>query len=143
MSAAAVAAALGGSTVLRTEVLSEFDLAAAARDGISAEAAWRVVKDGLLDADELYALVVPRRTFDRRREDKVPLTIDEGDRLLRVIRVVVRAREALGDEGKAHLWLRTPNRALRGERPLGLLVTDIGARMVEKVLGRLEHGVAS
>ena len=109
----------------------------------NSEAAWRVVRDGLLDADELYTLVVPRRTFDRRREDKVPLTIDEGDRLLRVIRVVVRAREALGDEGKAHLWLRTPNRALRGEHPLALLVTDIGARMVERVLGRLEHGVAS
>jgi putative toxin-antitoxin system antitoxin component (TIGR02293 family) len=41
------------------------------------------------------------------------------------------------------MWLRTPNTALRGETPISLLETDIGARMVERVLGRIEHGVIS
>lgn len=143
MSAAAVAAALGGPSVLKTEVQSEFDLASVARQGLSAEAASRAVASGLITADELYSLVIPRRTFDRRRDGKLPLTVVESDRLLRAMRVVVRAIEAIGDAAKAELWLRTPNRALQGETPMALLETDIGARLVEHTLGRIEHGVYS
>ena len=143
MTPAAVARALGGAKVLKTDVRSEFDLASAAMDGLSPEAAARVLESGLLTPDELYRLVIPRRTLDRRRGEKKALTVDEADRLLRVVRVVVGALEALGDSEKARVWLRTPNRALRGEVPLDLLATDIGARMVERVLGRIEHGVYS
>jgi putative toxin-antitoxin system antitoxin component (TIGR02293 family) len=143
MSAGAVVAALGGADILDENVRSEFDLASAVRAGLPAEAATRVVQTGLLSADELYALVVPRRTLERRFEGSQPLTVIESDRLLRVVRVVVRAIEALNDPEKAQRWLRTPNRALRGEQPLRLLESDIGARMVERVLGRIEHGVHS
>ena len=143
MSAARVAEALGGRQYLRTDVRSELDLAAAARQGISADAAYRVVASGLLTAEELYALVIPRRTVERRRDDGQPLTIVEADRLLRVVRAVLRAIEALGDPGKAALWLRTPNRSMHGERPMALLETDIGARLVDRTLGRIEHGVYS
>lgn len=143
MSATAVAAALGGPTILHIDVHSDFDLAVAATEGLPAEAAYRVVESGLLDADELYQLVIPRRTLDRRRDDKEPLTVAESDRLLRVVGVILRAIEALGDAAKASKWLRTSNRSLRGEVPLSLLETDIGARMVERALGRMEHGVYS
>lgn len=141
MVAAAVATALGGPKVLHIDVHSEYDLASVARAGLSAEAAHKAVTSGLLTADELYELVIPRRTLDRRREDKQPLTIIEADRLFRVIRVALRAIEALGDTVKAAAWLRTPNRALRGEAPMSLLQTDSGARLVERTLGRIEHGV--
>lgn len=143
MFAGAVVAALGGSNVLDANVRSEFDLATAVRAGLPAEAAARVLESGLLSADELYALVVPRRTLERRFESAQPLTAIESDRLLRVVRVVIRAIEALDSVEKAQRWLRTPNRALRGERPMALLESDVGARMVEKVLGRIEHGVHS
>lgn len=143
MSAATVAAALGGRKTLRTDIRSDFDLATAATQGIPAEAAYRVLESGLLEADELFQLVIPRRTFERRRDDKQALTVAESDRLLRVVRVIVRAVEALGDAAKARKWLRMSNRSLRGSQPLSLLETDIGARMVERVLGRIEHGVYS
>ena len=35
------------------------------------------------------------------------------------------------------------NRALNGEIPVHLLDTDVGARQVEDLLGRIEHGVVS
>ena len=141
--AAALAAALGGAEVLKTEIESEFDLAAAAKEGIPAEAAYRVVEGGLLEPEELYGLVIPRRTIERRRDEKRPLTVSESDRLLRVVGVVIHAIDALGSADKARVWLRTPNRALRGRAPLSLVETDIGTRIVERVLGRLEHGVYS
>jgi putative toxin-antitoxin system antitoxin component (TIGR02293 family) len=143
MSAATVAAALGGPRVLKTEIHSDFDLASAAMAGLDPQAASEVVESGLMTADELYELVIPRRTFDRRLEANQPLTVTESDRLLRTTRVIVRATEALGDPEKAATWLRTANRALRGMVPLALLETDIGARMVERTLGRIEHGVYS
>jgi uncharacterized protein (DUF2384 family) len=39
--------------------------------------------------------------------------------------------------------LRKPNRALKGNRPIDLLESDLGSRMVERALGRIEHGVYS
>lgn len=143
MSAAAIAAALGGARILKTQIHSDLDLASAVREGIAAEAAYKVVEGGVLDAHELYELVIPRRTLDRRHEEHESLTVQESDRLLRAVRVVLRATEALGSSVKARAWLRTPNRALRGEEPIALLATDIGARMVERTLGRIEHGVYS
>jgi len=143
MSVASIAAALGGREILKTDVRSEFDLASAAMAGFSAEAASRVIANGLMAPEELYELVIPRRTFDRRLEQHQALTITESDRLLRATRVIVRATEALGSTTKAATWLRTANRALRGKVPLSLLETDLGARMVERTLGRIEHGVYS
>lgn len=44
----------------------------------------------------------------------------------RVIRVLTRAEEALGDGEKAAArWLRKSNRALGGKRPLDFLESDI------------------
>jgi putative toxin-antitoxin system antitoxin component (TIGR02293 family) len=143
MSVEAIAAALGGTKVLRTEVHSEFDLATVAMEGLAAEAASNLLEGGLLTPDELYQLVIPRRTLDRRLESHQRLTVVESDRLLRAARVIVRAIEALGNGDKASTWLRTPNRSLRGEVPISLLETDLGAKMVERVLGRIEHGVYS
>ena len=143
MGASKVAEALGGYRVLRTKIDSEFDLAEVAMAGVAAQAANELVERGLLTADELFELVIPRRTFDRRLQANQPLTVTESDRLLRVTRVVVRAIEALGSTQSASTWLRTTNRALRGMAPLALLETDSGARMVERTLGRIEHGVYS
>jgi putative toxin-antitoxin system antitoxin component (TIGR02293 family) len=44
---------------------------------------------------------------------------------------------------KAAQWLKTPNRALRGVRPLDQLDTDPGVREVEDILGRISYGVYS
>ena len=143
MTIAGVAAALGGIASLGSDIHSEFDLANAAMAGLSAESATNLVQSGLLEAGELYELVIPRRTLDRRVEARQPLTVAESDRLLRTTRVIVRAGDALGNSARAAAWLRTPNGALRGRTPLSMLETDLGARMVERTLGRIEQGVHS
>lgn len=141
MTARGVAEKLGGKKVLKREVRSDLDLAEAIHHGLPTRAAEEVLRSGLLTPAELYGLVVPRRTLTHRREKRRPLTPEESDRLARVVRVAARAEEALGDGAKAARWLRKPNRALAGRRPIELLESDIGARMVERVLGRIEHGV--
>jgi putative toxin-antitoxin system antitoxin component (TIGR02293 family) len=60
---------------------------------------------------------------------------------VRLAQVYTAAVDTLGSEDKATQWLKTPNRALRGGRPLDQLDTDPGVREVEDVLGRIAYGV--
>lgn len=61
--------------------------------------------------------------------------------LLRTRQVFAHARRVFDDDTDARRWLSAPNDALSGERPLALLHTDAGVRLVDDVLTRLEFGV--
>jgi putative toxin-antitoxin system antitoxin component (TIGR02293 family) len=88
-------------------------------------------------------LLVPSRTLARRREQG-RLRSDESDRLLRAARVFAKALALFeGDSAAAKQWLTTPKVALRGRAPFDLAKTDVGAREVETLVDRLEHGVFS
>ena len=54
----------------------------------------------------------------------------------------VRAEHVFEDRTEAARWLKTPLKAA-GKTPLELAVTAAGAKIVEKILGRIEHGVFS
>ena len=143
MSAVLIAEKLGGQQVLRARVRSELELADLIHGGLPTRSLDLVLEKGLLDPSEVYVLIVPRRTLAHRKEKRQSLTSEQSDRLTRVVRVFVRAEEALGNQEKAARWMRKENRALGGRRPMDLLESDVGARSVERVLGRIEHGVYS
>jgi len=86
--------------------------------------------------------ITPRTLARRKVQGR--LEPDESDRLLRVARVY---RLALGlfesDREAALAWLSRPNRALSGKPPLRLATTEVGAREVERLVTRLEHGVTT
>jgi putative toxin-antitoxin system antitoxin component (TIGR02293 family) len=84
---------------------------------------------------------IPQTTLNRRRVQG-RLLPDESDRVLRASRVFGKALELFeGDAEAARDWLATPQRALGGAVPIGLAKTDLGAREVEDLIERLEHGV--
>lgn len=143
MTAMGVAEQLGGARTLDREVRSDLDLADAIRSGLSYGVLEHVLESGMLTATEAYGLVGSRRTLLRKKKQGKALSSTESDRLARVVRVIGRAEDAIGEREKARRWLRKPNRALGGRRPLDLLDSDVGARAVERVLGRIEHGVYS
>ncbi len=93
-------------------------------------------------AETASVLHMPPRTLARRRQTR-KLDGDESDRLYRIARVAAQAFVVFGAEDKAATWLRRPNRALNGELPIDLLDTDVGARQIEDILGRIEHGGVS
>jgi putative toxin-antitoxin system antitoxin component (TIGR02293 family) len=98
-------------------------------------------RSGLSTADLADAVVITARTFARRKEQG-RLEPEESDRLLRVARVFAKARDLFdGDGDQARTWLSSPQRALGGVPPLVLARTDLGAREVEALADRLEHGV--
>lgn len=82
---------------------------------------------------------IPPRTLARRKEEG-RLDPDESDRLLRASRVFGRALALFeGDVDAARTWLSAEQPALGGMAPLELATTDVGAREVENLIGRLER----
>jgi len=135
--------ALGGRKVLKRRITNLDELREAVKAGLpyaSLEAF--IGKFGLARDEAAAALHLPQRTIARRKKER-KLQADESDRLLRLARVSAQAAETLGSEEMAARWLRRPNRALGNQTPLDLIDTDIGARQVEEVLGRIEHGIIS
>ena len=101
-----------------------------------------ILDTGTLTATELDHVVLPRKTLAHRRK-LGSLTPEQSDRLLRARRILDMAANTFGGQDKAGIWLRRPSAILSGERPLDLLDTDAGTRMVENLLGRIDHGVAA
>jgi len=100
-------------------------------------------QSGLSVARIASIIGIPERTLARRRNSG-RLTSDESERLLRVSAVFEKAVDLFeGDRAAALKWLTSPKKALENETPLLYSRTELGAREVENLLGRLEHGVFS
>jgi putative toxin-antitoxin system antitoxin component (TIGR02293 family) len=144
MTTRAIAEVLGGRKVLGKTIKKADDLAQLVRRGLPASSVTALaMRLDLGNAALSKKLGIPQRTLTRRLSGRSRLTVSESDRTVRLARVYANAVEMIGDEEKAAEWLRTPNRALAGERPLDQLDTDIGAREVEDILGRIAYGVYS
>ena len=89
------------------------------------------------------AIGIPERTLARRKAaDR--LSPEESERLFRISTMFEKAVELFeGDASAAVSWLATPKRALGNRSPLTYSRTEVGAREVENLIGRLEHGVFS
>ena len=86
-------------------------------------------------------VAIPQRTLTRR-QSQGRLQADESDRVLRASCIFDMAVNLFeGDTAEARRWLQSPQRGLGGETPLDFASTEVGAREVEHLIGRLEHGV--
>jgi putative toxin-antitoxin system antitoxin component (TIGR02293 family) len=105
---------------------------------------FRALADWLGVSDDQLAplLGISRATLHRRRKTG-HLESPESEKLIRFARLLSRASEVFEDDAAAREWLKTPAVAFGGETPLTFADTEIGAREVEYLLGRLEHGVFS
>jgi len=89
------------------------------------------------------AIGIPERTLARRKASG-RLAPEESERLLRLSSIFEKAADLFeGDVPSAVNWLSVPKRALENQSPLEYARTEVGAREVENLIGRLEHGVFS
>lgn len=95
---------------------------------------------GISSEEFANVLGIPTRTLARRTDRFKP---DESERLLRVGSVLKRAEDALENKDAVRRWMTQPKRALGGLTPLVCCDSEMGAREVEALLGRIEHGVFS
>lgn len=101
----------------------------------------RALAAGGYSEAEIFELVVPKRTLARRQARREALTVEETDKAIRLARIADIANRVFGNREKAHRWLRKPKRSLNGGVPLAFLASEAGARMVEQMLHRIDHGM--
>lgn len=95
-----------------------------------------------LSVEEMAAKIgISVATLSRRRAKQQPLDRDHSDRLMRYARLYWMAVDYFGEQATARDWLGRPVRGLGGRSPLEFAETEMGAREVEDLIGRLEHGV--
>jgi putative toxin-antitoxin system antitoxin component (TIGR02293 family) len=143
VSTARLVRTLGGKGVFRARPATYEAVIDKARTGLPYTALETLATRFEIAQETLVRVLhLPARTLARRKKTR-RLSADESDRLLRLARVAARAEEVFGSQERAGDWLRGTVRALGGVRPLDLLDTDLGAQQVERILGRIEHGVYS
>ena len=137
-----VARKLGGQTVLGAAVRSQADLALAVRNRLPLAALAGLAQAGLSQT-EIDRLIIPQRTRRHRAARRQPLTVEESDRAVRLLRVQTLAEETLADNEKANRWLRDALTELDGETPLVIAQTEAGARVIETILAKIARGAAA
>ncbi len=133
---------LGGASVLGQQVRSEADLASAVRKRLPLSALKGLASAGLSE-QEIERFVIPSRTRRHRLARRQPLTVEESDRAVRLLRIQTLAEDTFGDKPKAGVWLRRPLVELGGETPLAIAETDTGARVIETILAKIDWGAAA
>jgi putative toxin-antitoxin system antitoxin component (TIGR02293 family) len=93
--------------------------------------------------EQLAAKLSISRSTLQRRKHAGRLSPNESDKLLRFARLLDHATDVFGDIEKARAWLKHPQYGLGGAVPLDYAETEIGAREVDNLLGRIDYGVYS
>lgn len=88
-------------------------------------------------------LGLSKATFHRRKGDASTLPPAVSDRVLRYARLLGQAFKVFESLEAAKHWLKAPQVGLGGAVPLDYAKSEIGAREVENLLGRIEYGVYS
>ena len=93
--------------------------------------------------EQLAAKLSISRSTLQRRKAAGRLSPDESDKVMRLSRLLEHATNVFGDIDKARAWLKFPQRGLGGAVPLDYAETEVGAREVDNLLGRIDYGVYS
>src|SRR5207249_7218223 len=96
-----------------------------------------------LPFEQLAAKLSISRSTLQRRKANGRLSPDESDKVMRFARLLEHATDVFGDIDKARAWLKHPQYGLGGAVPLDYAETEIGAREVDNLLGRIDYGVYS
>jgi len=100
------------------------------------------LKDQINISTEELAHVVgiaPRTLLRRKQEGR--LQKEESERVVRLQRLFEKALDVFEDRAAAQSWFNSQQLALGEKTPLDYADTELGAREVENLLSRIEHGV--
>lgn len=135
---------LGGRRVLHRQIASDEDAHDLVVRGIPAEAMTKLFASVVsLSSDVVLAAIgVSERSFARRKAaPKTRLPVSESERLWRFAEILAHATHVFGSQAEAEQWLGRPAIGLDHRKPIDLLRTHPGARLVSEYLMRVEHGV--
>jgi len=135
---------LGGEGCVSRPIESEFDLILLSNEGITKQSLETLINylgiskkafsENILDASV--------KTLERKKStDK--LGKHTSSLAIEIAKVVEHAMDVFENEEKVKGWLNSPVRALNYAKPIDLFYLPTGLKMVDNILGRIEHGVYS
>ena len=120
-----------------------FDLISRIEKGLAVSVLDRLAKAIAPDDVGFKYRIVPKATYVRRKRSR-RLSAGESADVARLARVWSFAKEVWGSEEEARAFLFRPHPMLEDRRPVDVMMTnDIGARLVEDMLGGLAYGSAA
>jgi len=122
---------------------SSEDMSAAIREGFLHSVVDALVGSSGLSLQEVASSLDLSTRSLQRRKHQGRLARYESDRLYRLARLLALADYFIGNRENALDWMKRPNLVLGGVPPLQLLDTELGARQVENILGRIGYGGVS
>lgn len=140
MTAVTIANRLGGKSILGKSVRSEADLMSLIEQGVP-KATIRYLADSLgIEPKELMAyLPVTSRNLQRyQEEDRLSEIV--SDHIVALAELFEHGEEVLGKEYFRD-WLHGAILALGNRRPVEFLKTHKGIGIIDRELGRIEHGI--
>ena len=134
-----VSAALGGARTLGVTPHSVSELSDAVAHGLPRGVVSQIAARAAPDRGDwqrkVAALIVSPATYKRSRR----LSPAASERAERLARVTALAQQALCGAGEAREWLTSPHALLSHRTPIETAATDLGARLVERILHNIEY----
>lgn len=127
---------------LLPRLLTEQEIIARSRQGVLRAEADRVAAlVGLTDKEVAAALGLSASYLHRLKIDQ-RISQDASERLLLLENLLLHALDTFEEQSQTALgWLRSPLRELDYQTPLQALDTVTGYTLVDRVLGRIDHGI--
>lgn len=128
---------------IATNFQNEMDFVLLSRNGVLKQAVNNMAaKFGITQEKICELLHMSARNFQRIKENS-PLDIYTSEQTIEMATVYAKAYTVFSDEDAIKHWFQAPNYALGNQKPIDLLDTSFGVKMVTDVLGRIEHGIYS
>jgi putative toxin-antitoxin system antitoxin component (TIGR02293 family) len=141
----AAANLLGGSRLFHRRLRDPLDVHEVLSRGLPREALTHLISNVAILHNHTVlklAIGVSLRTSQRMKAAPGrPLSPEQSGRAWKFAEILAKATEVLGSQEEAEHWLERPAIALDQRRPIDLLATPAGVRLVEDLLGRIEYGV--
>ncbi len=134
-------AILGGDDTIAEEPASALDYVALSQKGLQKKSLTTLAAVMSIPMKDMAQLLnISYKTLGRKRND------DTMDRLssslvIEMAQMVAHGLAIFGDQDRLRKWLQRSNQALKGQRPLDLMNSPTGLRLVGSVLTRLEEGI--
>lgn len=132
---------LGGKQFMPKEPVSNFDFLTAGNNGITKQSLINLADIMDIPMKDIAILLnVSYKTLGRKQSTD---TLDSlvSSLSIEIANTIANGLSVFEDADKLNRWLQKENRALNGKKPIELLSTPTGIKMVNHVLSRLEEGI--
>ena len=134
---------LGGNKLLSKAISGDIDLINLSRSGVKKSSLKSLSNFLGISMDKMSSLMHTSYRNMQRKDDNELLDVYKSEQAIAVAQVVSKGLEIFGSKENMQQWFHSNIIALGDKKPIDLLDTSFGIRMIYRVLGRLEHGVYS